>query len=188
MKGFEPSASRFQGEHSTQAELHTDINNLMFRFAIILLLCGCTITNQKSFDDPRPVDTAIALDGLDERRHRAELKQLIGVDPRHYEWCAAFVNSMLELYDIPGSESVSQHPLLARSFLDWGIPTNEPEYGDIVILTRGNAGWQGHVGFYIANINVNGVEKILVLGGNQNNRVGFAEYNASRLLGYRKIP
>ena len=25
MKGFEPSASRFQGEHSTQAELHTDI-------------------------------------------------------------------------------------------------------------------------------------------------------------------
>jgi uncharacterized protein (TIGR02594 family) len=160
----------------------------MFRFAIILLLCGCTVTNQKFFDDPRPVDSAITLDGLDEKQHRAELKQLIGIDPRQYEWCAAFVNSMLELHGIPGSESASKHPLLARGFLKWGIPTSQPEYGDIVILTRGNAGWQGHVGFYIDTIVVDGVKKILVFGGNQNNRVGFSEYNASRLLGYRKIP
>lgn len=161
----------------------------MFRFAIILLLCGCTtISNLQSTKNPRPVDTAVALDGLDEKQHRAEIKQLIGVDPRHYEWCAAFVNSVLALHNIPGSESVSEHPLLARSFLEWGIPTDQPEYGDIVILTRGNAGWQGHVGFYIDTIVIDGVEKILVLGGNQNNRVGFDEYNASRLLGYRKIP
>ena len=144
--------------------------------------------NLQSTKNPRPVDTAVALDGLDEKQHRAEIKQLIGVDPRHYEWCAAFVNSVLALHNIPGSESVSEHPLLARSFLEWGIPTDQPEYGDIVILTRGNAGWQGHVGFYIDTIVIDGVEKILVLGGNQNNRVGFDEYNASRLLGFRKIP
>lgn len=160
----------------------------MFRIAIILLLCGCTtVTNLQSSKDPHPVETAVALYGLHEKQHRAELKKLIGVDPRRYEWCAAFVNSILALHDIPGSESVSEHPLLARSFLDWGIPTDEPEYGDIVILTRGNAGWQGHVGFYIDTIYVDGVKKILVLGGNQNNQVGFDEYNASRLLGFRKF-
>lgn len=166
-----------------------DINIIMFRFAIILLLCGCTsVIKSQSSDDPQPVDTAVELDGLDEKHHRAELKALIGVDPRQYEWCAAFVNSILQLHDIPGSESVSEHPLLARGFLDWGIPTDQPEYGDIVILTRGRAGWQGHVGFYIDTIIIDGVEKILVLGGNQNNQVGFDAYNASRLLGFRKIP
>lgn len=133
------------------------------------------------------MDTAVALDGLDEKQHRAEIKNLIGVDPEHYEWCAAFVNSILALHNIPGSESVSEHPLLARSFLQWGIPTNDPQYGDIVVLKRGTAGWQGHVGFYIDTIIVDGVKKIIVLGGNQNNRVGFDEYNADRLLGYRKI-
>lgn len=134
------------------------------------------------------MDTAVALDGLDEKQHRAEIKNLIGVDPRHYEWCAAFVNSILALHNIPGSESVSEHPLLARSFLQWGIPTDDPQYGDIVVLKRGTAGWQGHVGFYIDTIVVDGDKKIIVLGGNQNNRVGFDEYNADRLLGYRKIP
>lgn len=160
----------------------------MFRIAIILLLCGCTTTTATlSSSDPQPVDTAVALDGLNEQQHRAELKNLIGVDPKHYEWCAAFVNSVLALHNIPGSESVSQHPLLARSFLDWGVPTDDPQYGDIVVLKRGTAGWQGHVGFYIDTIVVDGVKKIIVLGGNQNNRVGFDEYNADRLLGYRKI-
>lgn len=188
VKGFEPSASRFQGEHSTQAELHPDINTLMFRTLIILLLCGCATVNTPSSKNPRPVDTAIALDGLGEQNHRAEIKQLIGVDPSRYEWCAAFVNSILELHSIPGSESVSNNPLLARSFLEWGIPTDQPKYGDIVIFKRGKAGWQGHVGFYIDTVNVDGVKKILVVGGNQNNKVGFDYYDASRLLGYRKIP
>lgn len=161
----------------------------MFRFLLILLLCGCTtVINSKSTKDPQPVDTAVEFDGLDEKHHRTELKELVGIDPKLYQWCAAFVNSILALHDIPGSESVSEHPLLARSFLKWGIPTDEPEYGDIVILTRGRAGWQGHVGFYIDTIYVDGVKKILVFGGNQNNQVGFNEYNASRLLGFRKIP
>ena len=166
-----------------------DINIIMFRFAIILLLCGCTsVIKSQSSDDPQPVDTAVKLDGLDEKHHRTQIKELIGIDPRQYEWCAAFVNSILELHDIPGSESVSEHPLLARGFLNWGVPTDQPEYGDIVVLTRGRAGWQGHVGFYIDTVVIDGVEKILVLGGNQNNQVGFDAYNASRLLGYRKIP
>lgn len=181
-------AGRVQARHASTT-LYPDINNTMFKFATILLLCGCTTAiTQQSSKNPQPVDTAVALDGLDEKQHRSEIKNLTGIDPRSYEWCAAFVNSILALHNIPGSESVSNNPLLARSFLDWGIPTDQPEYGDIVIFKRGKAGWQGHVGFYIDTITVDGVKKILVLGGNQNNRVGFAEYSASRLLGYRKIP
>ncbi len=162
----------------------------MFRTLIVLLLCGCTTVNLPvSLSSlPRPVDTAVALDGLDEKQHRSEIQNLTGIDPAHYEWCAAFVNSILQLHNIPGSESVSQHPLTARSFLSWGIPTDQPQYGDIVVLKRGNSSWKGHVGFYIGTTVVDGVKKIIVLGGNQNNQVGIDEYNANRLLGYRKIP
>ena len=66
------------------------------------------------------VVTAQPYIGLEERVHRAELKELLDIDPVRVEWCAAFVNSVLELDDIPGSDSVSDYPLTARSFLTWG--------------------------------------------------------------------
>lgn len=159
----------------------------MFRALAILLLCAsCTYVQKFTpADSLQPVDTAIVLDGLHEGTNRNEIKNLIGIDPRSYEWCAAFVNSILHLHGIAGSESVSKHPLLARSFLDWGVATDQPQYGDIVILKRGTAGWQGHVGFYIKTINVDGVDKIIVFGGNQNNEIGYDQYPASKLLGFR---
>jgi uncharacterized protein (TIGR02594 family) len=161
----------------------------MFRVAIILLLCGCTpIIKSQLSNDSQPVNTAVEFDGLDEKHHRREIKALIGLDPRRYEWCAAFINSILELHDIPGSETVSEHPLLARSFLDWGISTDEPEYGDIIVLTRGRAGWQGHVGFYVDSTVVDGVPSYILLGGNQDNMVNYKAYPISRVIGIRRIP
>ena len=144
--------------------------------------------NSKSTKDLQPVDTAVEFDGLDEKQHRAEIKALIGLDPRRYEWCAAFVNSILELHDIPGSETVSEHPLLARSFLDWGAPVEEPELGDVVVFTRNNSNWQGHVAFYIESAVVDGVPSYIVLGGNQDDMINHKAYPISRVLGIRRIP
>ena len=89
---------------------------------------------------PNSTITAQEYIGLHEYRQRQELTELLEVDPVRTEWCAAFVNAILELDDIPNLHDIeSTAPLMARSFLSWGIPV-EPENikrGDIVIFPRG---------------------------------------------------
>jgi uncharacterized protein (TIGR02594 family) len=131
-----------------------------------------------------PVTTAQEYIGLSERQNRSELRELTGVDPVRTEWCAAFVNAVLELENIPGSSSVSDNPLMARSFLLWGEPV-EPvniRRGDIVVFPRGTQGWQGHVGFFVQEQN----GRWIILGGNQSNQVRYDLYNPSRALGIRR--
>jgi len=122
-----------------------------------------------------------------ERTHRAELRELTGVDPVRTEWCAAFVNAVLEESDIPSNNN-HKYPLTARAFLDWGRKVDKEDIkpGDIVVFPRGNQGWQGHVGFYLKTQTVNGVDYYLILGGNQRNKVSIVAYRASRSLGIRR--
>lgn len=126
--------------------------------------------------------------GLSESKDRQIIKDITGVDPVRTQWCAAFVNAVLLENDIPTSASVSDHPLMARSFLTWGDPVSEPKQGDIVVFERGNSGWKGHVGFYVGKTVVNGVEMIHVLGGNQGNEVGIDLYPTRKLLAIRRAP
>lgn len=122
---------------------------------------------------------------MNERQNRAELRELVGVDPVRTEWCAAFVNAILEIEGIPGSESVSKNPLLARSFLDWGSPINPQDIqrGDIVVFPRGREGWKGHVGFFIQRSDDG---RWIILGGNQSNTVRYDYYDPKRALGIRR--
>ena len=137
---------------------------------------------------PEPVDTAHEYIGLNEYQHRKQIKEFVGVDPVRTEWCAAFVNAILNINNIPGSESVSDVPLMARSFLKWGEPVNPADIqrGDIVIFPRGKEGWKGHVGFYIRSIETNNGIMYAILGGNQDNSVSIDLYSASRALGIRR--
>lgn len=158
------------------------------RYLLILLLCGCVYSPNNSVNlyAPDVMIVAESMVGLNEKDHRRELKYLLGVDPVRYEWCAAFVNSILNLYSIPGSESVSEHPLLARSFLDWGIQVTDPIKGDIVIFPRGKQGWQGHVGFYVRSEIIDGEENWIILGGNQDSTVSYKAYPSRKALGVRR--
>ena len=144
-----------------------------------MLITGCNEINK-----PDPIISAQTFIGLEERQNRTELRELVGVDPVRTEWCAAFVNSILNINNIPGSESVSDVPLMARSFLKWGEPVNPEDIqrGDIVIFPRGNEGWKGHVGFFIAE------EKgyWIILGGNQSNEVRYDYFRPSLALGIRR--
>lgn len=133
-----------------------------------------------------PTIHAIQYVGLTEKSNRQELKEYTGVDPVRTEWCAAFVNAVLNETGIDGSESVSKYPLTARSFLHWGTKVTDPEPGDIVVFPRGNSSWQGHVGFYLKTQKINGVDYYLILGGNQDNKVSIVPYRASRALGIRR--
>jgi hypothetical protein len=77
---------------------------------------------------------------------------------------------------------------MARSFLDWGAPVDTPQQGDIAVFSRGDPdGPYGHVGFF-AGYNPDGT--IRVLGGNQGaeGAVSIANYDPSRLLGFRRAP
>ena len=146
------------------------------------ILLGCQTTIEDS------VLTAQPFVGLQERQDRTYLRDLVGVDPVRTEWCAAFVNAVLEIDGIPGSESVSDNPLMARSFLDWGVEVAKADVkrGDIVVFPRGTQGWQGHVGFYVETRIEDGKEWWVILGGNQSNEVRYDLYPANRAIGVRR--
>jgi uncharacterized protein (TIGR02594 family) len=168
---------------------------MMLLLAGVLSACtGSGISNSKVDDSkviqlPRsnPAFKAAQYLNYTEVTHRQELRELTGVDPKRTEWCAAFVNAVL---NESGAESNSTHrfPLLARSFLDWGqqVDPKDIKPGDIVVFPRGNISWQGHVGFYLRTQQVNGVDYYWILGGNQNNKVSIVTYRASKALGIRR--
>lgn len=148
---------------------------------LLLMLAGCNAS------DSNPADAAKPYAGLHERENREYLTEILGVDPVRTEWCAAFVNAMLEQDGIPSLNTVDHpHPLLARSFLDHGSPINpqDVEYGDLVIFPRGSEGWQGHVGFYIGRYSTG---EWIILGGNQNQKVTYSLYDPKRVLGIRRF-
>lgn len=110
------------------------------------------------------------------------IKQAAGLDinPAKTAWCAAFVDAILQA----SGTGRGTGKLNARSYLDWGKPVSEPQVGDVVVMWRESPdSWKGHVGFY-AGKNEDGTIK--VLGGNQSNSVGFANYKADTVLGYRR--
>lgn len=94
-------------------------------------------------------------------------------------WCAIFVSYVLNKF------GYDFKILAARQFLKVGFEPNEGEHelGDLVILSRGNQSWQGHVGFYIREDE----KYVYVLGGNQSNQVNITPYVKKRLLGYRRV-
>ena len=87
----------------------------------------------------------------------------------------AFVGAMLARSGTKPSGS-----LAARSYLDWGVKLAVPRRGCIVVLKRGK-GWQGHVTFF--DREENGL--LVCLGGNQSDKVCFAAYRKSLVLGLR---
>lgn len=143
------------------------------------------ITTKK--EEINPVINAIKYINFSEKNDRQELKELTGVDPVRTEWCAAFVNAVLDESGIENNES-HPYPLTARAFLDWGTPVSKEDIqpGDIVVFPRGNQGWQGHVGFYLRTFKINGVDYYYILGGNQNNMVSIVSYRSSKALGIRR--
>jgi uncharacterized protein (TIGR02594 family) len=94
-------------------------------------------------------------------------------------WCASFVNWCLKKAIIDGTNSAR-----ARSFLTWGVAVSleEAERGDIVVLSRGTNVQFGHVGFFAGQEG----KSVLVLGGNQSNKVSISPYPLHRILSIRR--
>jgi uncharacterized protein (TIGR02594 family) len=127
------------------------------------------------YDTSRIHSVASQYVGLHERTNRNTLKAVINLDPSRTPWCAAFVNAILHTTGIQGTGS--NH---ARSFLRYGVATNAPRKGDIVVVGR-------HVGFYEGHVTRNGRTYVAVLGGNQKNRVQTSYFLASKVSSYRRV-
>jgi len=98
-------------------------------------------------------------------------------------WCASFVGAVLAQVGLPHTGKLN-----ARSYLTWGdaVDLEDAEPGDIVVFWRGSpSAATGHVGFYAGRADNGG---IIVLGGNQGNKVSKATYPADRLLAVRCAP
>ena len=108
-------------------------------------------------------------------------------------WCSAFVNGIAWELRLPRSKSAA-----ARSWLKVGTPivtTPDAEAldlaqvgWDIVVLNRGGSpnpdlSGPGHVGWFA------GAEfgSMIILGGNQSNGVTVARFQASDILGIRRL-
>lgn len=91
-------------------------------------------------------------------------------------WCGVFVAHCLQAHEI----ELPRHWYRARAWLDWGAPLAAPALGAVVVFERGPG--SGHVGFVVGR-NPRGA--LLVLGGNQGNRVSVAPFAVDRVLGYR---
>lgn len=97
-----------------------------------------------------------------------------GIKTDEVPWCAAFVGGCLEAVGIISSRYES-----AKSYMDWGVEINQPVVGCVVVFTRTGG---GHVGFVIGTDHQN---RLLVLGGNQGDKVSIAPFDRIRVTGYR---
>lgn len=90
-------------------------------------------------------------------------------------WCGVYVAEAMREAGMP----LPQHWYRAKGWLDWGYKLDAPVFGCVVIFEREGG---GHVGFAVGR-NADG--RLLVLGGNQGNRVSVAPFDQSRVIGYR---
>lgn len=94
-------------------------------------------------------------------------------------WCGIFVGGILSDLNMP---IVAGAPS-ARAWLGLPVKLDKPAYGSIVVFWRGTpSGWSGHVGFLVGKDRYG---NLMVLGGNQGDKVSIAPFTPGRVLGYR---
>jgi uncharacterized protein (TIGR02594 family) len=96
-------------------------------------------------------------------------------------WCSIFVNWCCLKAGLQRT-----HKANARSWLTVGLPVENPVPGDIVIFWRDTPrSWKGHVGIFVGFSKDH--QLVFTLGGNQKNSVSIQGYDASKVLGFRRL-
>lgn len=93
-------------------------------------------------------------------------------------WCGVALAYWMQSVDV----DIPRHYYRARAWLEWGLFLHAPVVGCVVIFERRGG---GHVGLVVGR-DENG--NLLVLGGNQSDRVSIEAFPMGRVLGYRWPP
>jgi len=99
----------------------------------------------------------------------------LGASDDETPWCASFVCWCLEQAGIWSPKSAA-----SAAFRTWGVQVQDPQHGDLVVFDHG--GGRGHVGFFTSREG----STVSVLGGNQSNAVGVAQFGLGKLHSYRR--
>lgn len=90
-------------------------------------------------------------------------------------WCGTFVAAVMQRSGIVLPKAWYR----AKAWLDWGHAIPVPQVGAVVVFERTGG---GHVGLVVG---VDTIGRLLVLGGNQGNKVSIAPFDTARVIGYR---
>lgn len=91
-------------------------------------------------------------------------------------WCGTAVAAwMLEA----GIQKLPTHWYRAKGWVGWGVTLTQPTVGCVVVFSRQGG---GHVGLVVG---VDRAGRLMVLGGNQGNRVCVAPFDPSRVISYQ---
>lgn len=131
-------------------------------YEIALRELAASVAEQGSRAHPRILEYLATCDDLEEGEWERESTP----------WCSAFVNWCLAQAGVAGTDSG-----WARSWAEWGEPVDPPRLGAIAIWARGRTSPDapvvtGHVSFFVEDLG----ESVLVLGGNQSDRVCLKAY------------
>lgn len=152
-------------------------------------------TNDQPDDSTPPVGDAIAstagkLIGNNAATISPFLRQTgQSLDPTRANWCAAFVNGVLNANGVEGTTGAGKN--IATGFLNWGAPAEgELQPGDVLVQPRGHpaGGIGGHVGIATGHIaEGNGQTYVLMQSGNLNGKVAYSWEPAQSLV-VRRAP
>lgn len=129
------------------------------------------------------LDLAKSFNGLNEKSSAQIINGFLSnsgtaqLDARTQAWCAAFANAALMKNGIKGTGSN-----MASSFMDWGLGTDNPKPGDIVVFKPQSSGTSGHVSFF-DSFDKNG--NVRAFGGNQGNAAKTSTYQADQVRAFR---
>lgn len=89
-------------------------------------------------------------------------------------WCGVFVANCIKAAGLP----LPKFWMRAKAWADWGSKLSSPFLGCVVVFERVGG---GHVGFVVGRA-ANG--NLMVLGGNQGDKVCIRPFELSRVVGY----
>jgi len=92
-------------------------------------------------------------------------------------WCGLYMAVVMKR----SGRDVVKDPLWARSWANFGVASETPMLGDVLVFSRESG---GHVGIYIGET----TQSYHVLGGNQGNAVSIVLIAKNRLIACRRPP
>lgn len=93
-------------------------------------------------------------------------------------WCGAFVGGVLAECD----QKIVANGAMAKSWLNLPVVLGRAAYGCVVVFNRPPNPASGHVGFVVGR---DRDHNLMVLGGNQGDKVSIKPFGVERVAGYR---